>query len=125
MTEIFVEGKHPSIKDLKEHLLEDTTLWKKICKLGRRDTGAIESKDFPNKPKILDYLNADVPQYPTPVEFHGSCVTYATEVNPFESILETEKIRPPKSEYSWWFLHTDEVERTSAEERYLQENFTN
>ncbi|XP_036450116.1 uncharacterized protein LOC118824213 [Colossoma macropomum] len=124
MTEISVDGKHLSLEELRKHIDEDPTIWTKICHLGRRDTDNIKAKSR-DKPKILDYLDKTVPEYPTPVEFHVSSVAHVTTKEPFKAILESEKIkppntRPPNTEFSWWTLAINEEEIKSAEKLYLE-----
>ncbi|KAL7861580.1 hypothetical protein SRHO_G00130210 [Serrasalmus rhombeus] len=119
MTEISVEGKHLSLGELRKHIDEDPTIWPTICKLGRLDTDNIKAKSR-DKPKILDSLDKDVPKYPTPVEFHVSSVAHATTKNPFKAILESEVIKPPGTEFSWWTLAINEEEIKSAEKLYLE-----
>ncbi|KAL7873711.1 hypothetical protein AOLI_G00127820 [Acnodon oligacanthus] len=119
MTEISVDGKHLSLEELRKHIKESPTIWKKICALGRYGTDSIKSK-CEDKPRILDYLNTNVPAYPNPVEFHVSSVVHVTTEKPFQAILESEKIKPPSREFSWWSLAINQEEIKSAEKLYLQ-----
>ncbi|XP_072546710.1 uncharacterized protein [Salminus brasiliensis] len=120
MTELSVEGRHVSIQDLRTSIEQDSTIWPKICGLGRCDTHNFESKMRPQKPRILDYLVEDMPAYPTPVEFHVSSVAHATDLGPFQEILKSEEIKPPRSVVSWWTLKIGEEEIMSAEKLYSQ-----
>ncbi|XP_066542626.1 uncharacterized protein [Hoplias malabaricus] len=119
MTEFSVKGNHLSLEDLRKHILNDPTIWKKVLGIGRKDTDQIKSK-YGENPRILDYLENNIPEYPTPVEFHLSSVAHITDEEPFQSILQSEMIKPPRTEYSWWTLAVTEEEIESAEIRYLQ-----
>ncbi|XP_073671403.1 uncharacterized protein [Paramisgurnus dabryanus] len=75
--------------------------------------------------KILDYLLKEIPDYPTPVEFHIS-VTHVTEENALQEILNSEgfKAREYKDDtFSWWSLKINEETIKEAEQRYLEETF--
>ncbi|KAI4903728.1 hypothetical protein NFI96_021719 [Prochilodus magdalenae] len=119
MTEVFVEGQHLSVEDLRKHIEEDPTIWETICNLRRWNTNGFKSKTK-EKPRILDYLDNDVPKYPTPVEFHLSSASHATTVKPLQAILKSRQIKPPDSEFAWWTLAITKEEIESAEKLYLQ-----
>ncbi|KAL6478371.1 hypothetical protein MHYP_G00142060 [Metynnis hypsauchen] len=119
MTEISVKGKHLRLGELRKHIDEDPTIWRTICNLGRSDTDKIKAKSR-DKPMILDSLDKSVPEYPTPVEFHVSSVAHTTTEVPFNEILKSEVIKPPKTEFSWWTLAINEEEIKSAEKLYLE-----
>ncbi|XP_065121008.1 uncharacterized protein [Paramisgurnus dabryanus] len=76
--------------------------------------------------RILDYLSKEIPDYPTPVEFHISEVTHVTNKHGFQEILNSEgfKAREYKDDtFSWWSLKINEENINEAEERYLEEMF--
>ncbi|KAG9268435.1 hypothetical protein AMEX_G17410 [Astyanax mexicanus] len=125
MMETSVQGKHVSVEDLKSHILEDSTIWEKVCQLGRMDTAKVMAKNYEEKPKILDYLASAKPAYPSPVEFHVSYVSHVTDTEPFQQILKFERFIPSVSKLSWWLLNIKEEEIRSAEKRYLQKIFPN
>ncbi|XP_066498378.1 uncharacterized protein [Hoplias malabaricus] len=121
MTEVSVKGKHLSLEDLRKHILSDSTVWKKVLALRRKDSDQFKSASK-EKPKILDNLQKDIPDYPKPVEFHISSVAHVTDKNPFLEILKSEEIKSPANDFSWWTLAVSKEEIKSAENCYLQSN---
>ncbi|KAI4903727.1 hypothetical protein NFI96_021718 [Prochilodus magdalenae] len=121
MTEVSMEGQHLSLEDLRKYIEKDPTIWKKICDLPRRDIDGFKSKTR-NKPRILDYLDkiTSMPPYPTPVEFRVSSIAHVTTKEPCITILTSEQVKPPESEFSWWTLATSEEEIKSADKLYIQ-----
>ncbi|XP_076834622.1 uncharacterized protein LOC143480701 isoform X2 [Brachyhypopomus gauderio] len=103
-TEISVDGQHLSIHELRSQM---------------------NSNKHIGNPKMLHYLNKNIPDYPTPVEFHVANVAHVTEEMPLRGILGSEKFKPPNSEFSWWDLKISDDEINSAEQRYLEKNRPN
>ncbi|KAF4084412.1 hypothetical protein AMELA_G00128180 [Ameiurus melas] len=80
--ERFIEGKHCSLEELKEQMLQH------------------RPHDY-----IMKYLiKENIPPYPTPVEFWVSDVAHATDEDGFTGILKSEQFSAPESEFSWWGL---------------------
>lgn len=110
---------HISKEELKIALQEDTVAQKIIDDL-KKLGGDYELK-------LLDYLTRNVPNYPTPVEFHSSEVSHVTHINALGGILDSEgfKAYGDDLKFSWWSLKIDEECIKAAEERYLLEVFPN
>ncbi len=76
------------------------------------------------KLEILDNLTKNIPNYPTPIEFHISEVTHVTDNDDFPKIMESGGFKAHEN-FSWWSLKIDEESIRAAEERYLEKVFPN
>lgn len=74
--------------------------------------------------KILDNVTNNIPNYPTPIEFHISEMTHVTNNDDFLKIMESGGFKAHEK-FSWWSLKIDEESIRAAEERYLEKVFPN
>ncbi|KAA0721721.1 Deoxynucleoside triphosphate triphosphohydrolase SAMHD1 [Triplophysa tibetana] len=98
--ELLLEGEHIEIKDLK---LRD---------------------DIKGEHIFTNYLPKDIPDYPTPVEFHITEVAHVTNKQGIQGILNSGGFLG-KDSLSWWNLKISEADITAAEERFLESFFPN
>lgn len=74
--------------------------------------------------KILDHLTNNIPNYPTPIEFHISEVTHVTNNDDLPKIMASGGFKAHEK-FSWWSLKIDEGSIKAAEEHYLETVFPN
>ncbi|ROL54803.1 hypothetical protein DPX16_23255 [Anabarilius grahami] len=66
----------------------------------------------------------DIPDYPTPVEFHITEVAHATNKTGLPQILNSEGFKGlDEDSFSWWSLKINEADIRAAEERFLESLF--
>ncbi|KAM9466287.1 uncharacterized protein Hap1MRO34_015401 [Clarias gariepinus] len=100
--EYFINGQHVTLEELREQM----------------------SLQDPQNP-MMNYLEKEIPSYPTPVEFWVSNVVHVTGKSGFDGILESEQFRPRAGEFSWWGLKINREEITAAERRYMAQKLEN
>ncbi|KAL0153474.1 hypothetical protein M9458_051219 [Cirrhinus mrigala] len=100
-SELFLDGEYISIQDLKD-----------------RDDIRLEQN-------IQKYLSKkDIPEYPTPAEFHITEVAHVTNQKSLHEIWKSEGFMGLDEDlFSWWSLKINEADITAAEKRYLEESF--
>lgn len=70
------------------------------------------------------YLPKDIPDYPSPVEFHITEVAHVTNKTSLEGIWKSEGFMGlDRDSFSWWSLKINEADIRAAEQRYLQKLF--
>ncbi|XP_042616036.1 uncharacterized protein LOC122145625 [Cyprinus carpio] len=70
------------------------------------------------------YLPKDIPDYPSPVEFHITEVAHVTNKTSLEGIWKSEGFMGlDEDSFSWWSLKINEADIRAAEERYLEKLF--
>ncbi|RXN35003.1 deoxynucleoside triphosphate triphosphohydrolase SAMHD1-like protein [Labeo rohita] len=95
--ELFLGGEHISIQDLK-----------------KRD-------DIKQEQQVQKYLSKDVPEYPTPVEFHVTEVSHVTNMSSVQKIWNSGGFMGRDSKLlSWWSLKINEADIRAAEKRFLE-----
>ncbi|XP_051742536.1 uncharacterized protein LOC127508531 isoform X2 [Ctenopharyngodon idella] len=100
--ELFLEGKHISIQDLKMR------------------------EDIRQEQQVQKYLSKDITCYPTPVEFHITEVAHATNKTSLPEIWDSEGFRGLNmNSFSWWSLKINEADIRAAEERFLESSIPN
>lgn len=74
--------------------------------------------------QVQKYLSKDIPDYPTPVEFHITELTHVTNKTSLQKIWDSEGFMgfEPDS-LSWWSLKINEEDIRAAEERFLESSF--
>ncbi|RXN27975.1 hypothetical protein ROHU_005383 [Labeo rohita] len=73
---------------------------------------------------ISGYLSKDIPEYPTPLEFHITEVAHVTNKTSLQDIWKSEGFKGlDKDLFSWWSLKINEADITAAEERYIEKLF--
>ncbi|XP_067260801.1 uncharacterized protein [Chanodichthys erythropterus] len=99
--EILLQQQHISIDHLKQ-------------------TDEIQEEDIYKK-----YISKkDIPDYPTPVEFHITEVAHATNKTGLPQILNSEGFKGLDEDlFSWWSLKINEADIRAAEERFLKSLF--
>ncbi|XP_067298514.1 uncharacterized protein [Pseudorasbora parva] len=98
--ELFLEGQHVNIQDLKT-----------------RD-------DIKEEQQVQRYLSKDIKDYPTPVEFHITQLTHITNKTRLPEIWRSGGFKGLDTKsFSWWSLKINEAEIRAAEERYLESIF--
>ncbi|XP_067260941.1 uncharacterized protein [Chanodichthys erythropterus] len=66
----------------------------------------------------------DIPNYPTPVEFHITDVAHVTNKTRLPQILNSKGFKGlDKDSFSWWSLKINEADVRAAEERFLESLF--
>ncbi|XP_056599736.1 uncharacterized protein LOC130417909 [Triplophysa dalaica] len=100
--ELVCDGKYIEIKDLKlrDDIKGEHISWK--------------------------YLSKDIPDYPTPVEFHITEVAHVTNKKCIEGILSScGFLGLDEDSLSWWNLKISDEDITAAEERFIESFFPN
>ncbi len=70
------------------------------------------------------YLLKDIPEYPSPVEFHITEVAHVTNKTSLVEIWKSEGFKGlDRDSFSWWSLKINEADIRAAEERYLEKLF--
>lgn len=96
-----------------------------VCKGEHIAIKDLEKKDdIKNRHMYKTYLLKDIPEYPSPVEFHITEVAHVTNKTSLEKICESEGFKGLDTDsFSWWSLKINEADIRAAEERYLEKLF--
>ncbi|KAK9981735.1 hypothetical protein ABG768_001259 [Culter alburnus] len=82
-------------------------------------------EDIRLEQQVQKYLSKDIPDYPSPVEFHITEVAHATNKTSLPQIWDLEGFRGlfHYNSFSWWSLKINEADIRAAEERFLESLF--
>jgi len=70
---------------------------------------------------MFTYLSKNIPEYPTPVEFHITELTHVTTKTNLREIWDSEGFKGlDQDSLLWWSLKINEADIRAAEERYLK-----
>ncbi|CAM4454276.1 unnamed protein product [Leuciscus chuanchicus] len=81
-------------------------------------------RDNIKETKMYGYLSKNIPNYPTPVEFHITELTHVTNKTRLPGIWKSEGFKGlDQDSLSWWSLKINEADIRAAEERFLESSF--
>ncbi|KAK7161020.1 hypothetical protein R3I94_003861 [Phoxinus phoxinus] len=94
--ELYLEGKHIILQDLK-------------------------LRDDLKQEKMFTYLSKNIPDYPTPVEFHITELAHVTKKTNLQKIWDSEGFKGlDEDSLLWWSLKINEADIRAAERWYLK-----
>ncbi|KAF4115034.1 uncharacterized protein LOC131538146 [Onychostoma macrolepis] len=96
-----------------------------VCKEQHIAINDLKIKDeIKHRHMYKTYLLKDIPEYPSPVEFHITEVAHVTNKTSLEKIWNSGGFKGLDTDsFSWWSLKINEADIRAAEERYLEKLF--